>query len=334
MGYMGKAQSVLSAVVEGDLMGALAVLRADLGARAVGMTSRGPSGVSQTWLGLPEELDREYVSYYHAHDPWVAGAVRLGLAAGRAYTSAELLTDEDRLKNPMLHELCIPLDLPELEAGVVHLDATEVTTIGVMRHGAADPFTIEDRAKLEGWLPCLATARRIQRAAEAPFGKVVLLVDAQGRLVDRDARAHTLFDTGALAFLRGRLALRFPADDVRLARAVRTVADGDGKCVVVRLADPALRLVVARPAPLPSMVALEILGPTALPAARLRALFGLSEAEAQLVGALVDGLTLKEIATRRGVAVTTVRSQLRSVFLKTETERQADLVALVLRVSA
>jgi DNA-binding CsgD family transcriptional regulator len=60
----------------------------------------------------------------------------------------------------------------------------------------------------------------------------------------------------------------------------------------------------------------------------------LSEAEAQLVGALVDGLTLKEIATRRGVAVTTVRSQLRSVFLKTETERQADLVALVLRVSA
>jgi DNA-binding CsgD family transcriptional regulator len=235
----------------------------------------------------------------------------------------------------MLHELCIPLDLPELAAGVVHLDVSEVTTFGVMRHGAADPFTVEDRAKLEGCcLPCLATARRIQRAAEAPFGKVVLLVDAQGRLVDRDARSHTLFDTGALAFLRGRLALRFPADDVRLARAVRTVADGDGKCVVVRLADPALRLVVARPAPIPSMVALEILGPTALPAARLRSLFGLSEAEAQLVGALVDGLTLKEIAARRGVAVTTVRSQLRSVFLKTETERQADLVALVLRVSA
>ena len=333
MGYMGKAQSVLSAVVEGDLVGALAVLRADLGARAVGLTSRGAAGVSQTWLGLPDELDRGYVSHYHAFDPWVAGAMRLGLAAGRAYTSAELLTDEDRRKNAMLHELCIPLDLPELEAGIVHLDAGEVTTFGVMRHGAADPFSVADRAKLEGWLPYLATARRIQRAAEAPLGKVVLLVDGQGRLVDRDTRAVTLFDTGALAFQRGRLALRFPADDVRLARAVRSVAD-DGKCVVVRLADPALRLVVARPAPLPSIVALEILGPTALPAARLRSLFGLSEAEAQLVGALVDGLTLKEIAARRGVAVTTVRSQLRSVFLKTETERQADLVALVLRVSA
>jgi len=63
----------------------------------------------------------------------------------------------------------------------------------------------------------------------------------------------------------------------------------------------------------------------------LRVRFGLSEAEAALTVALVDGSSLKEAAARRGVRESTVRSQLRSVFRKTNTRRQSELVAKVLR---
>ncbi|CAM5179980.1 hypothetical protein CDEF62S_04350 [Castellaniella defragrans] len=67
---------------------------------------------------------------------------------------------------------------------------------------------------------------------------------------------------------------------------------------------------------------------------RLRALFKLSQREAELACALLDGLSLRETADRRGVGVTTLRSQLASLFVKTGTSRQGQLVALLARATA
>lgn len=66
----------------------------------------------------------------------------------------------------------------------------------------------------------------------------------------------------------------------------------------------------------------------------LRALFGLTAAEARLVNDLVDGGELAEIAERRRLSVHTVKTQLRSVMAKTATRRQGELIALVLRSAA
>jgi DNA-binding CsgD family transcriptional regulator len=62
----------------------------------------------------------------------------------------------------------------------------------------------------------------------------------------------------------------------------------------------------------------------------VRRLFGLSEAEAELAVALCSGRTLDEAATARGTSIHTIRSQLKSIFAKTGTKRQADLVSLLL----
>lgn len=64
---------------------------------------------------------------------------------------------------------------------------------------------------------------------------------------------------------------------------------------------------------------------------RLGALFGLTAVEAGLVADLLADLTPAEIGDRRGVAISTVRSQLRSVFAKTGTTRQSELMNLVNR---
>jgi DNA-binding CsgD family transcriptional regulator len=57
--------------------------------------------------------------------------------------------------------------------------------------------------------------------------------------------------------------------------------------------------------------------------------FGLTAAESQLALALLRGETVAEFATRQGIAVPTVRTQLASIFAKTGTNRQAALVRLL-----
>lgn len=59
-------------------------------------------------------------------------------------------------------------------------------------------------------------------------------------------------------------------------------------------------------------------------------LYGLSEAEASLTRHLIEGLSLSDMAERRGVSEHTVRSQFKSIFRKTDTSRQAELVSLIL----
>lgn len=60
-----------------------------------------------------------------------------------------------------------------------------------------------------------------------------------------------------------------------------------------------------------------------------RQAYGLTSAENALAVGLVQGLTLAEVADHRGVARETVRAQLKQLFAKTGTSRQAELVRLL-----
>ncbi|MEF2071758.1 helix-turn-helix transcriptional regulator [Consotaella aegiceratis] len=64
----------------------------------------------------------------------------------------------------------------------------------------------------------------------------------------------------------------------------------------------------------------------------LSGLFDLSPAEARLVGTLLAGATLNQAAAHYGVAASTVRSQLLSIFDKTGVHRQSDLMRLLARL--
>lgn len=68
----------------------------------------------------------------------------------------------------------------------------------------------------------------------------------------------------------------------------------------------------------------------ALSTERARKAFGLTRAEAILATELCRGATLDEIALQRGVSAHTIRTQLKNVFVKTGSNRQSDLVALLL----
>lgn len=59
----------------------------------------------------------------------------------------------------------------------------------------------------------------------------------------------------------------------------------------------------------------------------LRQRFGLSPQEADIAIQLGEGRSLREIADRAERSYQTVRTQLKSIFLKTRTSRQIELVA-------
>jgi len=63
--------------------------------------------------------------------------------------------------------------------------------------------------------------------------------------------------------------------------------------------------------------------------ASLHSRFMLTPAEVQVALGIAEGKTLAAIAKMRGVATSTTRDQLKSVFVKTGTHRQAELVALL-----
>jgi DNA-binding CsgD family transcriptional regulator len=76
------------------------------------------------------------------------------------------------------------------------------------------------------------------------------------------------------------------------------------------------------------------LGETPVPSESwLRSIFNLSLAEARLAQALARGETLEEVACSLGIKISTARTQLAVIFAKTETRRQARLVAILSRLA-
>ncbi len=63
---------------------------------------------------------------------------------------------------------------------------------------------------------------------------------------------------------------------------------------------------------------------------RIRRLYKLTGAEAELIRLMAEGFTLEEISRERGVTISTTRTHLKHVFSKTGTARQSELVAKVL----
>lgn len=65
------------------------------------------------------------------------------------------------------------------------------------------------------------------------------------------------------------------------------------------------------------------------PDAILRHTYGLTPAETEIANALLTGFSLEEIAQLRKVSIATIRSQMKGLMGKTDTQRQGDLIRLL-----
>jgi DNA-binding CsgD family transcriptional regulator len=180
------------------------------------------------------------------------------------------------------------------------------------------------------------------------IGCAALLLDGSGAVTGANARAQNLLGTD-LSIRRGRLTAADHASNERLQNLVRSalvsmvvkddlpqpalVARREGRPIVVQVL-PAAGLAGALGETTRAILLLTCLDARPeLPESRLMLLFGLTPAEARLAARLGTGETLEEVAEALQVSLGTARNQLKAIFAKTETNRQAELIALLWRTS-
>ncbi|MBU2379384.1 MAG: hypothetical protein KJ824_09495 [Alphaproteobacteria bacterium] len=165
----------------------------------------------------------------------------------------------------------------------------------------------------------------------------IILTDHTGRVTFANQLAETLLAAGdALRMREGRLVARESSSQTSLEAAIHSAGRGAaGGALWARRADGSgCRLVVS-----PHRTSGELIGALILiddPArplvdfrASLRALYGLTAAEADLARRLFEGLSPQEAANARGVALSTIQSQLKSIRARTGIRRQSELATLI-----
>lgn len=194
-------------------------------------------------------------------------------------------------------------------------------------HARAWPGGDEDAADGRNAESALAILERI--------GCGYLVLDAQRKVVDWNVAAQTTLErqgekvgtpaelSGAFRRLTSSLSFRFMPNTVSWV----VMPSRFGGPVVLHdpqhSASEGASIVVlidrdARPQPNPQT---------------LQRMFGLTSAETQLALCMARGDAPLEIARSRQLSRTTIRSQLASLFAKTETKRQAELVSLLGRMA-
>lgn len=169
----------------------------------------------------------------------------------------------------------------------------------------------------------------------------LLTDDRQRVLALNDASSDALRDLG-VSLVCGRLRWEQPTDDAgwcRLARAVACTGEAqtlelDGHCIgrwKLHVVPFELRAPDAGRQPSRTMlVVLELVSRSR--EARLlefRQRFHLSAAETEVLALLLQGMAPKEIAARRGAALSTVRTQMSALFAKTLCRSQRELIAAI-----
>ena len=168
-------------------------------------------------------------------------------------------------------------------------------------------------------------------------------VPRSGRCSFVNAAARQILNQrDGLIFRDHRLFATDPAQQAEVTELIRRASHrphrseqfGGGTMRIFRNQRPALHLRIApfttSPDPATDVAAIAfITSPdkgTHLPTILLQTTYGLTPAEIRLAMLLADGTTLTQAAELLAVKKETVRSQLKSTFLKTNTRRQAELI--------
>jgi DNA-binding CsgD family transcriptional regulator len=224
-----------------------------------------------------------------------------------------------------------------MRAGVICLAAPE----------RADAFVARSSQLLGQWRPHLARAARItlklaelDALRQAGFAALDRLTEG---VVLADVKARVVFANGAAEAMFARAdGVRVDASGLCAASSGQTMALRRLIALSASLENPheaGGSLLLERPSgrrPLLPVAIIFVADPEQDGApleARLRALYGMTRAEATVAGLISKGSGVKGAARTLGIAPSTARTHLHRVFEKTGTRRQAELASLINKFS-
>jgi DNA-binding CsgD family transcriptional regulator len=297
----------------------------------------------------------------HVMNPWTRAA--LADPFGIMARTSELVPEQELLASEFYADCLQPLGLFHAMGANLFGDEGLYGALCFMRTRRDGPFADAELAQMQPLVKHFERALRVQcRLADADLereaalesiarlGVGTVFVNARGKVVFCNRKAEVALEQNdGLSVARQRLvagvsddtrALRCAIADAALAGAQHRELAGRAltlprpsgqppwRVLVSPLCDGKLGVGLSQPV---AVVFITDPAATQLPSAALIAQsFGLTPAESKVAALLARGIGIPEAAKNLGVSINTVRSHVAHVFEKTGTERQAELVALLL----
>lgn len=306
-----------------------------------------------------DAADAEYRAYYSSIDErlgWVATG-----AVGEWRADYERFDERFVRHSEIYNDFLFKYGARHLIVGRIGGEALENEALSFLRPLGAEQYDAQDLQFLErmtGHLVRSSVLRRRLRAMERqqqadqtllkylPYGTV--WVDAGCRVVSfNNVAADILAGADGIGVKAQRLYMADPGTDGMLTAAVRLATCDKGRhgqwfaARRERTGQPLVVSVIPAQAdrqaelahgggPL-ALVILQDMSRQHLPrGAVLRKMFGLTPAESRLAEALLDNETIESYAQKAGVSRNTVRTHMASLFAKTGTRRQAELLRILM----
>ena len=314
-----------------------------------------PDAVIHT-LNQAPDMAEAFTSHWHTEDAWaIAAAQQARMSRGTLVTGHELVAPDAFRRTAFHGDFCRQHEIESM-VGAVLFDGTEADAMPFVnlcwyRPAGHDEFGEPEKRTLSRVLPHFQRALRIQRrvawATDQRAARALAALHVASLVLDRSGAVRQANDA-ASAWLRtlpagchqggklralGARSAPLLDDALRACRAghpVRIAALQGEREPVMRATllwlDPASRLVPGQDQERYLLV-VELPGAGTQDAAQAAArLFGLSPAETRVVARLLAGDAPAAIAQRLGISVPTVRTQMSSIFAKTGTTGQVELL--------
>jgi DNA-binding CsgD family transcriptional regulator len=296
-----------------------------------------------------------YMAHYHKLDLWQANARRMPM--GRAYLAYEHTAEDKLLRTEFYNDFARPFGIKRPLGAVVQLQPGVVATVSIERLQAKTPFESDDKPSFQRLIPYVKGALQLRLRQRhrvhhsnvyaasldaLAFGVVICNARAQVRFANTAAQSLAKAGEGLVLGGRGKpLGALAPAETRALARLIHDAATGGAGGVMQITGSNGATALLVLVTPLPRQLqshegvghALVSLRSTldcpAFAKAELEALFSLSPTQAAVALDLYGGKSPEQIATERGVRISTLRTHLAEIFARTGAENQRDLVRLI-----
>ncbi len=340
--------------------GVLAELVARAGAMSAGLLVFDPLGHMQ--FTATAEYRQSLEKYAANSDGYDNKRPKRALASGHAgfLHDLEVFTQAEMDVDPVYVDFIYPAGIKWTAGTVIPAPTQDLLVFDFARSEAQGPFDRDTMLRLDQFRPHMARAAllshrlglRAARAATEAMGTIgvpAAMVDAAGHVLSMNAQLEALpgqvstgaFDrlrfTGAAAdqlLQRALMLSGMPGSGPADVQSIPLAASGDDPALVAHVL-PIRRAasdIFARSAAL--IVFTPVTAPASPMAEVLTGLFDLTAAETRVARGIGAGQTLEEIAAAHGLSPGTVRNQLKMVFFKTGTSRQAELALLLSGLSS
>lgn len=317
--------------------------------------------ITGSFSGLDPDGVEEYNEYYVGVDLRLKSLLRL--PEGSVGLESTFVPDSQYRRSEFLNDFLLKYGFYHVLGSLVLKDPSAVSVVAIQRQPKQGPFERREVEFLKALCPHLKRASQLTlRLAEKKayekglaealdylsFGVALVNEEAKVLAMNRPAQAIVKSEDG-LSTIGGRLSASRPRETLELRRLIAEASrtsHGEGLSSGGALALPRpslLRPLSVLVTPVPSSEFHDgLTHPTAVvfvtdpeqeaaPAQDiLMRLYCLTRAEARLAAVMMEGVSVREAADRLRLGYETCRSQLKNVFLKTDTFRQGELIRLLL----